>query len=191
MGILDWIYPKKCLGCRANGGYFCQRCQRLVRRRGSGLAYQGIVRRAIKEIKYRGTYDLVAELVEIWAPKRPEGEIVVTSVPMWEGKKRLRGYNQAELIARAVARRWGVEYHELLTRTRKTKPMYGLKKGERLVNVKGAFVYNSQIPNSQVLKYNALILIDDVWTSGATIRECVRVLKQAGWARVVSLALAS
>lgn len=206
MGILDWIYPKKCLGCDAEGRYFCQSCQRQVRRRGSGLAYQGIVRRAIKEIKYRGTYDLVAELVEIWIPKRPEGEVLVTSVPMWGGKKWVRGYDQAELIARVVARRWGVEYRELLVRTRETRPMYGLKKGEREENVRGAFEINpkskisnyKQIQNSTQIrntKYEMrnriLVLIDDVWTSGATIRECVRVLKQAGWEKVLPMALAS
>ncbi len=191
MAIIDWIYPKKCLGCQIRGRYFCLECQRGIGRRGESLEYRGIVRRAIKEIKYRGTYSLVGELVEIWKPKMPEGDILVTSVPMWQSKRWRRGYNQAELIAKEVAKRWGVEYLETLIRNRETKPMYGLKKEERLENVRGAFETKSQIPNSQILKYNALILIDDVWTSGATMEECMRVLKCAGWKKVIPMALAS
>lgn len=190
MAIIDWIYPKKCLGCGAIGRYFCLNCQRGIGWRGESLEYQGIVRRAIKEIKYRGTYDLVAELVEIWAPKRPENEILVTSVPMWRGKRIKRGYNQAELIAKEVARRWGVEYRELLIRRRETRPMYGLDRKSRRLNVDNAF---SIITNDQltITKDQKVILIDDVWTSGATMRECVQVLKQAGWEKVFPMALAS
>ena len=186
MAILDWIYPKKCLGCQRSGRYFCLECQRGIGRRGESLEYQGIVRRAIKEIKYRGTYDLVGELVEIWKPKMPEEDILMSSVPMWTEKKRMRGYNQAELIAKEVARRWGIEYIETLVRNRETEPMYGLKKGERLENVKDAFVLNPKLE----IRNKTLILIDDVWTSGATMMECTRVLKRAGWKKVIPMALA-
>lgn len=169
------------------GSYVCKECQRGIQRRGESLKYTGIVRKIIKEVKYRGSYDLVHELVELWVPQRPQGLVIVTSVPMWEGKKRIRGYNQAELIAREVARLWSVEYRELLIRNRETKPMYGLKKGERLENVRGAFLLN---PKFEIRNKN-LVLIDDVWTSGATMEECMRVLKCAGWKKVIPMALAS
>lgn len=205
MGILDWVYPKKCLGCQIRGRYFCLECQRGIGRREESLEYRGIVRYGIKEIKYRGMYDLVSELVEIWGPRKPEVDVLVTSVPMWQPKRWWRGYNQAELIAKEVAKRWGVEYLETLIRNRETRPMYGLKKSERQENVKGAFEINpkSKIPNykqiqnsTQVrnMKYEMgsriLVLIDDVWTSGATMEECKRVLKQAGWKKVIPMALA-
>ena len=150
------------------------------------MEYQGIVRRGVKEIKYRGVYDIVSELVKIWGPKRPAGEILVTSVPMWKIKRMKRGYNQAEMIAREVARRWRVEYLEILVRNRETKPMYGLKKEERLDNVKGAFAQSPKLDPQN----KTLILIDDVWTSGATMQECMRVLKRAGWKWVIPMALA-
>lgn len=200
MAILDWIYPKKCLGCGVFGSYLCQRCQREIKRRGEGLRYEGIVRQAIKEIKYRGTYDLVAELVSIWNPQKPPGEVLVTAVPMWAGKRRKRGYNQAELIGREVAQIWGVGYQELLVRNRDTKPMYGLKKGERQKNVTGAFFINPKfeiINTEKILNYKleirnkTVVLIDDVRTSGATISECVSVLRRAGWKKVICMALAS
>ena len=186
MAIIDWIYPKKCLGCQRSGRYFCLECQRGIRRRGESLEYRGIVRHGIKEIKYRGLYDLTSELVDIWRPKKPEFNVLVTSVPMWKRKRWWRGYNQAELIAKEVARRWGVEYIETLVRNRETKPMYGLKKGERLENVKDAFVLSPKLE----IRNKTLVLIDDVWTSGATIEECVRVLNRAGWKKVIPMALA-
>jgi competence protein ComFC len=186
MAILDWIYPKKCLECGDVGRYVCTACQRGIQRKGESLKYTGIVRKVIKEIKYRGSYDLVHELVELWAPRRPAGDVLVTSVPMWAGKKRVRGYNQAELIAREVARIWKVRYQELLVRNRDTKPMYGLDKSARIENINGAFTAKSRIFTN-----NTIVLIDDVWTSGATILECARVLKKSGVKKIILLALAS
>jgi len=187
MAILDWIYPKKCLGCGASGHYFCQVCQRWIGRRGECLEYQGIVRQAIKEIKYRGIYTLVSELVEIWNPERPGVDVLVTSVPMWKDKRRVRGYNQAELIAREVARLWGVDYLETLVRNRETRPMYGLSRKARQDNIRNAFQQNPKLE----IRDKTLVLIDDVWTSGATIGECTRVLKRAGWKKIIPMALAS
>lgn len=186
MAILDWIYPKKCLECGEIGRYICPRCQGGIQRKGESLKYTGVVRKVIKEIKYRGSYDLVHELVELWAPRRPAGDVLVTSVPMWAGKKRVRGYNQAELIAREVARIWGVGYQELLVRNRETKPMYGLDKSARIENIRGAFTAKSRIFTN-----NTIVMIDDVWTSGATILECARLLKQSGVQKIILLALAS
>lgn len=187
MAILDWIYPKKCLGCGKRGRDICLECRVQIQRRGGSLEYTGLVRRMIKEIKYRGTYSLVSELVEIWDPARPHGEWVVSSIPMWRGKMRQRGYNQAEVIARIVAKRWGVGYVELLERVRQTRPMYGLGRGERRENVRGAFKARGLRQRS---RGKGVVLVDDVWTSGATLEEGVKTLKQAGWTQVYPVALA-
>lgn len=189
MAILDWIYPKKCLECGEIGRYVCQRCQGGIHRKGESLKYTGVVRKIIKEIKYRGSYDLVHELVELWAPRRPVGDVLVTSVPMWADKMRVRGYNQAELIAQVVAKRWGVEYVQLLVRVRETRPMYGLSIAERENNVSGVFEPKTILRATILKKYN-VVLIDDIWTSGATTKECVRVLLKNGVKRVIVLCLA-
>lgn len=192
VSIVDWIYPRKCVNCGRGNSYVCQRCEGLIERRGTSLRYARVVRKMIKAIKYRGTYDMVQELVTIWDPPIPDHRenIIVTWVPMWEPKRKLRGFNQAELIAKEVGRRWGVEALALLERTRETKPMYGLKKSERAENVRGAFTINSQILNSPILKLKQVILVDDVWTSGATMQECVRVLHQNGIEKVVMMSVA-
>lgn len=176
--------------CGRGGVYVCEKCRKYVEVRGESLRYSGVVRKLIKEIKYRGSWDMVAELVGLWEERvgLEYGGGVVTAVPMWETKRKLRGYNQAELIARELAKRWEIPYKELLIRTRETKPMYGLKRSERIENVRGAFKLNSkqEITNSKIV-----VLVDDVWTSGATMKECARILSQAGWGKIIQLAIAS
>ncbi len=192
MAILDWIYPKKCLGCGVGGRYVCEECQRGIERRGESLKYVGIVRQAIKEIKYRGVYDLVDELVEIWNPSRLDGVNIVTCVPMWKGKLLKRGYNQAELIAKNLAERWGVKYLDLLVRTRETKPMYGLSKAGRLENIQDAFELSSvgrAICLNASLRTTRIVLVDDVMTSGATIRECKNTLNMLPNTQIYTIAL--
>ncbi len=197
MNLLDWIYPRRCVGCKSEGKYICDNCRKLIGRVDDSLKYRGVVRKILKEIKYRGTYDMVREVVKLWDPRISDQcavygqRMVVTAVPMWEGKKRLRGFNQAELIAREVARRCEVVYVELLRRTRVTTPMYGLKRWEREVNVEGAFEVRDQCMVQSLQDSNTtVILVDDVWTSGATMRECVRTLKLAGFTQVLCMTLA-
>lgn len=193
MGIVDLIYPKVCVGCGIEGKYICDKCRQGVPRAGESLRYIGLVRKIIKEIKYRGTYDMVRELVEVWNPvwqAKYEGAIV-TSVPMWNHKKRERGYNQAELIARELAKKWGLEYADTLERIRETRPMYGLSKSERKENVGGAFVVSKKL-NAKSFKLAGLkvLLVDDVWTTGATMGECAKVLKSTRVKEVWAMTLA-
>lgn len=197
MWLFDWIYPKKCVGCGVRGGYICVKCMRTVKACGGSLRYQGVVRELIKEIKYRGSFDMVAELVDRWiticghtVAKSVDCKYgksrVVTAVPMYPPKQKRRGFNQAELVARELAKRWRYPYVELLVRTRETRPMYGLKRCERSANVAGAFGVKAALrdPNRSV------ILVDDVLTSGATLGECCRVLKSSGARRVSLVAIA-
>lgn len=192
MSIVDWIFPKYCAGCGREGKYICDKCAKSVRMRGETLAYEGNVRKIIKEIKFRGSYEMIKELIDLWEIKTGVWKIeggVVAAVPMWGLKKRIRGFNQAELIARELARRWKVQYVELLARIRETKPMYGLNKQERKENVKGAFQIN--IPNTDVINIHKCILVDDIWTTGSTLRECEKVLIHAGIKQVIKVVIAS
>lgn len=192
MSLVDWIYPRKCVGCGVRGEYVCKECERVVDVRGGSLRYSRVVRKLIKEIKYRGTWDMVKALVNLWEKRvGMRGERgIVTCVPMWEPKRKLRGYNQAELIARELAKRWGTPYKELLVRTRETKPMYGLDRKIRKLNVQNAFSITTNNQGS-IINNSTVILVDDVWTSGATMNECARILSQAGWRKIIQLAIAS
>lgn len=147
----------------------------------------------IKEIKYRGVYQMVEELVERWDPEKPSEfdlDLVVTSVPMWRQKIKSRGFNQAQLMAVALARKWGLTYLEIIERERETKPMYGLNKRERLDNVKNAFRPRENVSEPALAKMSGVILVDDVWTSGATLEECARSIRGKWRVKVLPMAVA-
>jgi len=107
-------------------------------------------------------------------------ESMVTSVPMWKQKERERGFNQAKILAQLLGNNV-----DLLERVRETKAMFGLSKNDRQININGAF---RVVTKDQIL--GRVIVVDDVWTTGATMRECVKVLKKAGVGEVWGVTLA-
>ncbi len=108
---------------------------------------------------------------------------IVTSVPIVNRRRRQRGYNQAELIARHVARGLTLPYRRLLVRVRTTQQI-GKSREERLVHVGGAFVAKGNVVGQRIL------ICDDVITTSATLNECARVLCDAGAASVWGAAAA-
>lgn len=154
--------------------------------------YRGPVRAAIQKVKYRFAWDIHKILVDliadsIWRFSVPKNA-VLTSVPLFGRRKSWRGFNQAELLAYDLAKRFGEKYRgDLLMRTADTKTQVGLSREERKSNIKGAF---SIIQNPKVKGQN-FIIVDDVFTTGATAKEACRVLKRGGanevWAVTVAL----
>jgi competence protein ComFC len=111
----------------------------------------------------------------------------VVPVPLDSGRRRERGYNQAERIARPLARLIGIPFRpNLLVRTRPRPSQLRLTRRERWETVRGAYATHKM---AQVDKVRVL-LVDDVFTTGATLDACSRALKGAGAARVVGLTLA-
>ncbi|MFH2085921.1 MAG: hypothetical protein ABII21_04015 [bacterium] len=149
-----------------------------------GLPYRGVVQQCLKKVKYQSQWDRINFLFKLWEKKikdqmlgvRFQGD-VVTSVPMWREKEGERGFNQAKIIGELLAEEYGWDYIDILERVRETMPMYGLKKTQRRENVGGAFRVQNQCDNSIVSR---IILVDDVWTTGSTMQECTRVLKESG-----------
>jgi ComF family protein len=112
---------------------------------------------------------------------------VLIPVPLDPGRLRERGYNQAELIARPLARILGIPFRSyLLIRTKPRPDKIRLTRRERWETVRGAYATHQR---AQVDKLRVL-LVDDVFTTGATLDACSRALKQAGAARVVGLTVA-
>jgi len=101
---------------------------------------------------------------------------LVVPVPTHIDKKRKRGYNHAELIARGFARRAGLRHSpDVVIRARSTRPMKGLSPGERMANIRGAFEIRGRL--RPLIAGARILLIDDIFTTGATIDEIARVLK--------------
>ena len=155
-------------------------------------SYEGVAKKVIKKAKYKFFYDMLGELVNL-----PEGEEyfylqkflrekpTVVPVPLHERRYRERGFNQAEVIGRLVAGRWSLAVANLLKRIKETGHQTGRTREERLMAVKATFQLGTkdQLPK-------VILLVDDVWTTGATMNECCRVLKQNGVKRVWGLVLA-
>lgn len=190
-----------CTRCGCFFGYWgephlCSLCLRTTppfsTHRSCGL-YQGILKDAILLYKYRKYRVLGRELAlfahrtlgkseELW-----KGTEVVVPVPLHPKKKRNRGFNQAEIIARELAKIKGVALvKDALAKVRVTPAQTSLLAEERRQNVKGAF----GLKRREKIEGRSVLLVDDVYTTGSTIRECSAVLKAGGAKDVRALTLA-
>ena len=119
----------------------------------------------------------------------PDFDLIVP-VPMHPKKKRQRGYNQAELVAKEAARILEKEIRtDILLKIQNTKPQILLKREERLRNLEGAFKVN----DNNIIEKNhnkRILLVDDVLTTGTTINTCARILKESGFSSVYALVIA-
>jgi ComF family protein len=173
---LAWQRCFRC-GLPAVGGATCERCVVGAGLQGVsvGARYDGAVKDMIWQLKFsrlRMAAEPAAELVARALP--PDMALdVVTAVPIAPDRYRERGYNQAELIARAVARQFNLRYIPLLARTDAVHQV-GRGRQERLAQIKGAFYARRGLAGERVL------IVDDVITTGATLGECARMLLEVG-----------
>lgn len=118
-----------------------------------------------------------------------KGNVVIASIPLHKDRERRRGYNQSELLARELSKLLQIKYiPNLLMRPKKTIPQFELKKEQRATNIIGAFEMNKKFKKS--IQTKNIILIDDIATTGATLRECAKTLKRGGVGKVVGVTLA-
>lgn len=112
---------------------------------------------------------------------------IIVPVPLHKKRERERGFNQAKLLAEIIAKNLNLELNDCLKRVKNTKPQSQLKDGEkRQSNVFNCF----SATNPDFIKGKKIILVDDVFTSGATINEAVKILKLNGAKRIIALVLA-
>ncbi len=150
--------------------------------------YEGNLRRAICLLKYNGMEPLAGELGARAASAIPSdlNYDAIVPTPLHRRRRRARGFNQAELLAREVGRRAQRPVLGSLTRIKATPPQAGLSRAERRRNLKGAF----RIADRRAVEGKRILLVDDVATTGSTLEACARVLKRAGAVQVLALAVA-
>jgi ComF family protein len=161
----------------------------------AAVAYGDTARKVALKLKYSGRPGVAETLAHFMARQLPhclDENAVLVPVPLHRWRIWKRGYNQAALIASALSRRSGIACElDLLRRTRATPPLRGLGRRERALTVRGVFAVAKE--DRPRLKGRHIILVDDVFTSGATAGACARTLRRAGarsvavltWARVV------
>lgn len=175
----------------------CARClgQRpSFQRARAGAAYAdssgatGAIATAMQRYKYGPDVTLAPVLGNLLADLCPytENHDMILPVPLHISRLRRRGFNQSLLLARALAKRRSLPIQpSLLVRTRATSPQVGLSELERRRNTAGAFA----VPEPGKVRDRSVLLIDDVYTTGATLNECARTLRRAGAGQVDVLVL--
>jgi ComF family protein len=208
--VLDLLLPQRCLGCSRNGPQVCAACAHSLRRlrapmcarcgrptawpvshcsecegrrlaferAWAAVAYDDAVRKIVAAWKERGLRRLApwaAELVVEVVPRPPSD--VLTFVPPDRDRRLRRGHHPAEALANELAWRWGLQAGPLLVRTGPSRRQRGLDHAARRRNVRGAFAAREKV-------VRAIVLVDDVYTTGATANAAASALRRAGARRV-------
>ena len=208
--MLDLVLPQRCLVCAAAGRQLCgdcrsslpriepplceccgaptawpvERCRECSGRRlgfataRAAVAYDAAVRRLVAGWKERGLRTLAGEAAVIVAERvaRPD-DAVLTFVPADPGRRLHRGHNPAERLAEALSDVWALPCERLLTRVAGGQRQRGLSLAERRRNVSGAFA-------TRAISGSSVVLVDDVYTSGATAAAAATALRREGAPRV-------
>jgi ComF family protein len=177
----------------ADGLRRCPLCRRVDRPFVRAVAYgsyDGGLRELIHLLKYNGVRPvasvlgrMLAEAIAALSPALERTTVLVIPVPLYQAKRRQRGFNQAELIAAAALKHHPRRFElaaGLLQRTRDTHSQIGLTSHQRRENMRGAFA----VSRAAEVAGRELLVVDDVYTTGTTVSECARVLRRAGTARV-------
>jgi ComF family protein len=195
--------PNLSVECQPESDPLCRPCRLAAPDFAKAVAYgryEGQLRELVHLLKYKGMQpvsrllgSLLAESLQGLAASAPR-ELFVIPVPMYAAKRRQRGFNHAELIARAaiteMRRRdpqWNLRLQTgLLRRVRATASQAGLTIAKRRQNLRGAFF----VPKPARIQGQHVLLVDDIYTTGATARACSRILLRAGAASVYVVTVA-
>lgn len=199
MGEMKWATGRTCNKCgkplsEVNPSNTCFNCREHshVFDRGYTCTEYGVHERAIVyALKYDDRTDIADTLGEIMSDAMTARDYdLVVPVPITRKKSLERGYNQADLIARSLAKNTGLKYDgEVLSRVKETTAMRALSPDERRRNIEGSFALK---PYGQTTICGAeCLVIDDIYTTGATMDEIARVLKEGGARRVDFISFAS
>lgn len=194
MGIIvDIVFPRTCVGCGKNGEYLCDRCRRKVEIIGAdyknkrlegriGLfKYHGVIKDLISLLKFELVSDAKVEvgnmivnqlkenypnILEYWQKKK----FVIVPVPLHWRRENWRGFNQANIIADEVGKKLNlIVNNNVIQRSINTKKQAISNKVERQKNMENAFVKIGKIPQN-------IIIFDDVWTTGNTIKNIIKII---------------
>ncbi len=218
--LLDLLFPPRCVNCQTPGSTLCPRCWNSIERITAPYCarcghplrtaharcpdcdtypltitniravvwHAGAAREAIHALKYNRRRDAAVPLAKILADyieRTPIQFDFITSVPLHVSRQRERGYNQAELLAKQTAQIIRSIYRDTLQRTRATSDQIGLDGAARRANVAGAFARLQESCFNQ-----NILLIDDVYTTGATLDACAMALFEGGARAVYGLTVA-
>lgn len=200
---LELLYPPRCAGCGRVDADWCETCQRELDRSlfdvqprplppltaiAATGTHEGKLQDAIHALKYEGALATAAPLGErlVQALNALEWQVdVILPVPLHTKRQHERGMNQAEKLAIYVAETLNITYNPtILHRWRDTPPQVGMNRQQRQANVRGAFSASAAISGR-------VLLVDDVFTTGATLQACAHAALEAGATLVYGLTVSA
>lgn len=203
LGLLDWIYKKKCYFCKSSKEcvIMCSKCydemdylpvkvNRIIEGKKVYCAgvYAKILQKMIRALKYHNKKDLAyfqaKFMYEYWINITADKDFQVVPVPIYYKRKKKRKYNHMELVGIEFCKLGGYEYNpDLIERIKDTRPQYRLSKVERSENLANAFTVHPE----KLLK-GKILLIDDICTTGSTFAEMIKEFKKNNINDIVCLA---
>ena len=218
MAVLDLLLPPACAGCGRYGATICPACRAGLRRLGSAadqflapdpslvvgdalilglaaFAHREAAQRILRRLKYGGGRRLAGPLAEMALPALSRllavtGPATLVPVPLHRSRQRDRGYNQAELLATELGRRADLTVWPALVRRRATQRQHGLDRATRVRNLRQAMALSAVPPPDDIQEGGAVVLVDDILTTGATLEACAVILHAAGIQAVYGFAVA-
>lgn len=207
--ILEIIFPTTCIICGGlNKNALCKKCEtklesklvyKMEKYKNKNFEthiyianYKGQIRNKILNYKFHSKPYMYKTFAKITIKSQKIYEIlktydIITEIPIHKKRKNKRGYDQSQLIAREIGSNVeGLEYKQILQKTKNIVPQSSLNKKQRKQNIKDAY----KIQTKEKLLGKRIILFDDIYTTGSTANECAKELKQAGVKEVLILSLA-
>ena len=191
--LLDILFPKKCLYCGRYGNYICKECYNKLNNKSIFRKinndyfdyvifcsyYEGFIKKQIHNFKFHEKSFLYSYFLEFYLKNDKilyflKKFDLITYVPMNYNKEIKRGYNQSKLLANELGKKLNIKVINLLEKSLEIKVQSTLSEKERENNVKNAFkfVEYNNIENKNI------ILVDDIFTTGSTVRSCSKILKE-------------
>ncbi|MCI9038803.1 MAG: ComF family protein [Clostridia bacterium] len=210
---LNFIFPPICGFCNKIGeGYLCQNCKRkitcsnlylnqiklyqdkdiLIDEHFYLFSYTGIIREKILQYKFEDKAYLANTIYEFFMNNEKLYRFlkkygIIIPVPISSSRKKERGYDQSELLARKISKMAGVSVEtQVLKKEKHNQPQSSLNKQQRKENVKDVY----KVQNELKIRNKNILLLDDIYTTGSTANECAKMLKQAGGKKVGILTIA-
>ena len=155
--------------------------------------YEGVIRKAIIALKYKYSTEIAKELADICVGNLKKMDLrhknyLLMPIPLHWHRQNVRGFNQSEEVGKLIAHGMNWKYEtNLLVKNISTKPQVGLKGSTRRKNLRGVFSLN---PNCVLSTMYPVLIFDDVFTTGSTIGEATKVLKHAGFKRILGITVA-
>jgi len=211
--ILDLILPQKCFNCGEDGRVLCEKCIFMLPRNEKYMGRDNIavfsyqnntMKECVALLKYKKAFSIAEDLgkylyeialeeiseIKIMSDGTRKDKFILIPVPIHKNRLKSRGYNQAKLLAKEMAKQDKKSFEileDVLLKIKDTESQALREcRKERLKNLKDAFL----VKNEHKIKGRTVLLIDDVITTGTTVEECRKSLILAGARKVIALALA-